>query len=100
MKTSLLALTFALTATMMVGSAAASAAPSGPRSVTDTVASLEAQGFTVIVNKIGHAPLDQCTVGRIRKGQTVTELKLNKRHKRSQAVETVKYATVYVDATC
>ena len=101
MKRSLLALSFALSATMMVGSAAASAAPSGPRSVTDTIASLEAQGFKVIVNKIGHAPLDQCTVGRVREGQAVYEqLKVNRRDRQGRRVERVKYTTVYVDATC
>ncbi len=101
MKTSLLALAFALSATMMVGSAAASAAPSGPRSVTDTVASLEAQGFKVFVNKVGHAPLDQCTVGRVRQGQTVYEqLQLNRRDNQDRRVERVKYTTVYVDANC
>jgi hypothetical protein len=97
MKTSLLAFAVALSAATMVGTASASAAPSGPRSVTDTVASLEAQGFKVIVNKVGHAPLDQCTVGGIRQGQDVIELKQNSRH---QTVERVKYTTVYIDATC
>jgi hypothetical protein len=97
MKTLLLAFAVTLSAATMVGPAVASAAPSGPRSVTDTVASLEAQGFKVIVNKVGHAPLDQCTVGRVRQGQEVTELK---RNSRDRTVETIRYTTVYVDAAC
>lgn len=97
MKTFLLGLAVVLSATTMVGSAAASAAPSGPRSAADAVVSLEAQGFKVIVNRVGHAPLDQCTVGGVRRGQEVTELK---RNRRDQTVERVKYTTVYVDATC
>lgn len=97
MKTHLAAFAIALSAAILVGPGAVSAAPSGARSVTDTVSSLEAQGFKVIVNKVGHAPLDQCTVGNIRQGQDVTELKQNKRH---QTVERVKYTTVYIDATC
>jgi hypothetical protein len=101
MKTSLtafiVALSAAFSAALIVGPASASAAPSGPRSVTDTVASLEAQGFKVIVNKVGHAPLDQCTVGRVRQGQEVTELK---RNRRDQTVARIKYTTIYVDAAC
>ena len=97
MKTFLLASAVALGAAIMMTPATASAAPSGPRSVTDTVASLQEQGFKVIVNKVGHAPLDQCTVGGVRQGQEITELK---RNKRDQTVERIKYVTVYVDATC
>lgn len=97
MKTHLAAFAVAASAAILVSPAAASAAPSGPRSVTDTVASLEAQGFKVIVNKVGHAPLDQCSVGGVRQGQEVTELK---RNTRDQTVQRVKYITVYVDAAC
>ncbi|OBI79745.1 hypothetical protein A5663_18730 [Mycobacterium sp. E740] len=97
MKTFLTAVAVSLSAATIVGTAAASAAPSGPRSAADTVASLEAQGFKVIVNKVGHAPLDQCTVRGVRQGQDVTELK---RNRRDQTVERVRYTTVYVDTTC
>jgi hypothetical protein len=48
----------------------ANAAPSGPLSVDTTVSQLRAQGFEVIVNRIGTAPSDQCTVGAVRPGQT------------------------------
>lgn len=97
MKIFLTAFAVGLSAATIVGPATALAAPSGPRSVTDTVASLEAQGFKVIVNKVGHAPLEQCTVGRVRQGQEVTELK---RNRRDQTVERIKYTTVYVDVAC
>jgi hypothetical protein len=97
MRTFLLAFAGAVSAAILVGPVAASAAPSGPRSLADTVASLEAHGFKVIVNKVGHAPLDQCTVGGVRQGQEVTELK---RNRRDQTVERIKYTTVYVDAVC
>jgi hypothetical protein len=40
----------------------ASAAPSDVGTAQDTVNSLQAQGFTVIVNKVGNAPLSQCRV--------------------------------------
>lgn len=51
-----------------VGTAAA--APAGPSAVDDTVRTLEAAGYNVIVNRIGAAPLPQCVVGAVRPGQT------------------------------
>jgi hypothetical protein len=48
----------------------ANAAPSGSLSVDTSVSQLRAQGFEVIVNRIGTAPSDQCTVGAVRPGQT------------------------------
>src|SRR4051812_13296881 len=42
------------------------AAPSGSPSVNDTVSELRAQGFEVVVNRIGSAPADQCTLGGVR----------------------------------
>src|SRR6478735_5176329 len=48
----------------------AAAAPSGPSSVEQTVNQLKAEGYTVIVNKVGAAPADQCTVAAVRAGQT------------------------------
>ena len=41
---------------------AANAAPSGPTTAAQTVSNLQAQGFQVILNKIGTAPLEQCVV--------------------------------------
>lgn len=97
MKTFLTAFVVGLSTVTVVGPVAASAAPNGPRSVADTVASLEAQGFKAIVNKVGHAPMDQCSVEGVRQGREVTELR---RNNRGQTVERIRYTTVYVDATC
>jgi hypothetical protein len=97
MKTLLIAFTVALGATTVAPPVVAVAAPAGPRSVIDTVAALEEQGFKVIVNKVGDVPLDQCTVGGVRNGREVTELK---RNNRDRTVESIKYTTVYVDAAC
>jgi hypothetical protein len=73
------------------------AAPSGPGSVQDTVSSLEASGYKVILNKVGTAPLDQCSVSAVLPGQEVTELRQNVRER---TVERIVYTTVYVDADC
>lgn len=85
-------------ATLMIAAAPqAAAAPTGPDSVQDTVNRLESNGFKVILNKVGAAPLDQCTISAVRPGRDVTELRQNRR---DQTVERLLYKTVYVDATC
>ena len=50
--------------------APALAAPSGPGNAQDTISQLEAQGYTVIVNQIGNAPLEQASVVSVRSGQS------------------------------
>lgn len=85
-------------ATFMIASAQpATAAPTGPGTVQDTVSKLESNGYKVILNKVGSAPLDQCTVTGVRPGRDVTEYRQNRR---DQLVERVLYTTVYVDASC
>src|ERR1044071_7232786 len=53
---------------------AANAAPSGPATAADTVGQLQAQGFEVIVNKVGTAPLDMCAVNAVRPGHTFSRM--------------------------
>ena len=48
----------------------AQAAPSGPGNAQDTISDLQAQGYTVVVNRIGNAPLEQASVVAVRSGQT------------------------------
>lgn len=87
----------ALAASTIAAAAVAGAAPSGSRSVQDTVRSLEANGYRVILNRVGGAPLEDCAVTAVRPGREVTETRRNARDKR---VEHVLYTTVYVDAAC
>lgn len=44
----------------------AAAAPTGSSEVDDTVRSLEADGYHVIVNRVGAAALSGCTVSAVR----------------------------------
>ena len=60
--TSLAAGTLASAALGLAGTA--SAAPSGPSSVDAMVSQLRAQGYAVILNRTGTAPVDQCTCHR------------------------------------
>jgi hypothetical protein len=78
----------------------ANAAPSGPLSVDTTVSQLRAQGFEVIVNRIGTAPSDQCTVGAVRPGQTFSRTDSGVPGAGDDLVTTVTNKTVYVDVSC
>ncbi|WP_370332865.1 hypothetical protein [Mycolicibacterium hippocampi] len=51
----------------------AAAAPSGSGSAADTIASLEADGNRVIVNRQGATALDNAEVVSIRQGQPIRE---------------------------
>jgi hypothetical protein len=67
----------------------AQAAPTGPGNAEQTISRLEAQGYHVIVNRMGSAPLDQATVVAVRPGQTYPRT--------DGAVTGVTGRTVYVD---
>lgn len=59
------------TAAVLIGLAApAFAAPSGPGNAQETINNLQAQGYTVIVNRTGTTPLASATVVAVREGQT------------------------------
>lgn len=77
------------------------AAPTGP-DVTRTVENLEAQGYNVIVNKVGNAPLDQCAVRGVRPGQTYERMESDvpgpRGHMGITTIVTGK--TVYLDVSC
>jgi hypothetical protein len=73
------------------------AAPSDVGSAQDTVNSPEASGFRVILNQVGNAPLDQCTVTAVRRAQDITQ-RVSESGFRAGSFEVVLYTTVYVDA--
>ncbi|MGY4653922.1 hypothetical protein [Mycobacterium sp. URHB0021] len=76
------------------------AAPSGSPSVNDTVSELRAQGFEVVVNRIGSAPADQCTLGGVRPGHTFSRTDSGAPGAGEDLVTTVTNKTVYVDVSC
>ena len=94
--------TIAITATALssaaIGIAAvANAAPTGPSQVDETVRTLEASGYNVIVNRTGAAPLSQCTVSSVRPGQTHSTVDSRGG---SSINTTITSQTVYVDVAC
>ena len=78
----------------------ATAAPSGPSSVDQTVSQLRSQGYQVIVNRVGAARLDQCTVNAVRPGQTFSRTDSGVPGADDDIVTTVTNKTVYVDVAC
>lgn len=63
----------ALAAAVVGLAAPVSAAPSGPGNAQETISQLESEGYNVIVNRIGSAPLNQANVLAVRPGQTYTQ---------------------------
>src|SRR5947208_13004972 len=75
----------------------AAAAPTGPGNAQQTINELQAQGYTVIVNRIGTAPLDQSTVVAVRPGQTYSRTDTGVPGAGNDIYTTVTGKTVYVD---
>ena len=77
--------------------APAAAAPAGPGNAQQTLSELQAQGYTVIVNRIGTTPLDQAAVVAVRPGQTYSRTDSGVAGAGNDIYTTVTDKTVYVD---
>ena len=86
-----------MTAATLLVAGAASAAPTGPSQVEETVKTLQASGYNVVLNRTGAAPLSSCTVQAVRPGQTH---KTFDSRGSSTPSETIVSETVYVDLAC
>jgi len=86
----------ALTALALGFPLSALAAPSGVGSAQQTVNTLESSGYKVVLNKVGTGPLEECTVGSVRPGETV----VRPVHNGNNLVNQIVYQTVYMTANC
>jgi len=86
-----------LAAAILALAAPADAARTGPGNAQDIVTGLQAEGYHVIVNKLGSAPLDQSTVIAVRPGQTYSRTDSGVAGASNDLVTTVTDKTVYVD---
>ena len=84
-----------LAAAILGLAAPAAAAPSGPGSAQDTINNLKADGYNVIVNRVGGTPLEQATVVAVRPGQTYS--RTDSGNPGDSLATTVTDKTVYVD---
>ncbi|UJL32168.1 hypothetical protein HZU38_30750 (plasmid) [Mycolicibacterium vanbaalenii] len=80
----------------------ASAAPTQVGTAQDTINRLQAQGYTVIVNKVGNASLSQCSISAVRDGQTYTRTtgQVIGGPDRGGVHTTITGRTIYLDAAC
>lgn len=86
-----------MTSVTLAFAGAAAAAPTGPTEVEQTVRTLEASGYNVVVNRTGAAPLSSCSVKAVRPGHTH---KTFDSRGSSTPSETIVAQTVYVDLAC
>jgi hypothetical protein len=86
-----------LAAAILGLAAPADAAPTGPGNAEDTVKALEAQGYQVIVNRLGSTPLDQATVVAVRPGQSFSRNDSGVPGAGNDLITTVTGKTVYID---
>jgi hypothetical protein len=93
--------TTALASAAMALAATANTAPSGPSSVDSTIDNLRSHGYQVIVNRVGTAPLDTCSVSAVRPGQTYSRTVDDAPGSTGDdIVTTVTGRTVFVDVSC
>ncbi|MGH3674879.1 MAG: hypothetical protein ACRDU5_03910 [Mycobacterium sp.] len=86
-----------LAAAVLGLAAPADAAPRGPGNAQQTINELQADGYHVIVNRVGSTPLDQATVVAVRPGQTYSRTDSGVPGAGNDVVTTVVSRTVYVD---
>ncbi|OMC39841.1 hypothetical protein A5740_25780 [Mycobacterium sp. GA-1841] len=68
-------------------------------SAEETIDKLKADGYNVILSKVGNGSLDQCTVDSVRPGQDVKHNWVI-RGPAGQVDNLTRYTTVYVDLHC
>jgi hypothetical protein len=90
----------ALAAAALALAGAANAAPAGPAAVDRTVSQLQADGYEVIVNKVGTAPLSHCTISAVRPGQTYSRTDSGAPGAQDDLITTVTGKTAYIDLAC
>ncbi len=90
----------ALASAALVLAGVANAAPAGPAPVDQTVSQLQANGYQVILNKVGTAPLSQCAISAVRPGQTYSRTDSGAPGAGDDMITTVTEKTVYVDVAC
>ena len=75
--------------------APAAAAPTGPGNAQETINELQADGYNVIVNRVGATPLEKATVVAVRPGQTYS--RTDSGNPGDDLATTVTSKPVYVD---
>ena len=76
---------------------ATAAQTSAAPTAAETIATLQANGYRVIVNKVGAEPLSECSVTAIRPGRAITDIVTAGG---GDTKSEILYTTAYVDVRC
>lgn len=88
-------------AAIAIGVLTSPAADAAGQSAVATIGQLEAQGFTVRIDRVGSAPLDQCEVTNVRNPQNRTEVvRVDGAGNRDRVIEVVVDRTITVSLDC
>jgi hypothetical protein len=67
------AATAAVAGVILTPAGAAAAQPAQPGNAQHTIGELEAQGYDVVIDRVGSAPINQCIVTSVRNPKEVTQ---------------------------
>lgn len=99
MRTSVAVATAALAigGSLAVSAGIAAAEPGG--NAASTIADLQSQGYSVVVDRVGSLPTNQCTVTNVRNPQTVTATRRSGPDRRNREIIIVSQ-TITVSLNC
>lgn len=76
------------------------AQPPGPRGAQNTIRQLEADGYGVIVDRVGSGAIDDCIVTDIRHPQTITQTIVTGHDHNRDVVTVVVSKSIHVTLNC
>jgi hypothetical protein len=95
-----LAVTAAAAAVVLTPAGAATAEPARQGNAYQTIGQLEAEGYDVIIDRVGNAPIGQCIVTNVRNPQVVTQQIAVGRGDDREIITVVKSRSISVSLNC
>jgi hypothetical protein len=94
------AATLAATSVMLAPAGLATAEPTQPGNAYATIGTLEGEGYDVIIDRVGNAPINQCIVTSVRNPQTQTRTFWVDEGKHRRLVTVVVSRSINVSLNC
>ena len=95
-----LAVSAAAAAVVLTPAGAATAEPARQGNAYQTIGQLEAEGYNVIIDRVGNAPIGQCIVTNVRNPQVVTQQIAVGRGDDREIITVVKSRSISVSLNC
>ena len=95
-----LAVSAAAAAVVLTPAGAATAEPARQGNAYQTIGQLEAEGYDVIIDRVGNAPIGQCIVTNVRNPQVVTQQIAVGRGDDREIITVVKSRSISVSLNC